>query len=84
MRLVRAIKKAPEDMPEWTRCCVEAFEARCQQIAPIVVDLDRTIKDGGSFCAACRADLPPSVGVMDTADKKFYPLDMLELDEGPA
>lgn len=82
---VRARVKAPEYLPEWAKCCEESIK-RDQSLGEFVVDLDDIALMGSGECYCCDAIVPEKNEVMmvsGTGNGYRFPLELLDLDEGP-
>ncbi|HEV7522977.1 MAG TPA: hypothetical protein VGP89_17885 [Candidatus Angelobacter sp.] len=86
-KLVRAKVKLRENMPEWARCCEEGLRIiEVAQGREMVVNLDcRMVR--GCFCLKCQEGNESATAVYIESGRIgmgcWYPLEWLDLDEGP-
>lgn len=87
MKLVRARPKLPEHMPDWVKCCTE-LPTVIAAWPEVVLDLSE-VHSTTISCSLCQRTINTShvVAKVNSGPREFlgnwYPLEVVDLDEGP-
>lgn len=83
-KLVRARPKSVEYLPEWAKCCPSATIQLCSHSETLFVDVQNCLRApaGLDKCQYCGAEVPACTVARLTCGC-WYPIELLDLDEGP-